>query len=320
MSHFSNLAKAKGVSTYRLFPAFQSVKWRADTILKGRDSIAIECAASYVIQSIEEFKFEELATQIEARVQHLSENGGWELGYLQRTDHHADDAAQRLTTTDDIRDLLNNWPRDADDSPPTYDQCSDVDALGEILCSGDIYQWDWIDGCKNASEAELYAVLALIKLDDVARTIFMPEKWTEAGISIYQPGTAIGIAKAVDAANVLIEAVESVCSAQREVDNAVHHKYQEEARGETVAARRLERLEIAKLARKATATAAATVRHSENRSMKSDVFNWLDTNMKNFKSMDAAAEAIAGKIAPIVFRTARDWVTEWKKLRSASTP
>ena len=79
-------------------------------------------------------------------------------------------------------------------------------------------------------------------------------------------------------------------------------------------------IEARRMALSNKARAAATVRHRENRSMKSDVFNWLDTNMINFKSMDAAAEEIAGKIAPIVFRTARDWVTEWKKLRSASTP
>lgn len=56
----------------------------------------------------------------------------------------------------------------------------------------------------------------------------------------------------------------------------------------------------------------ASQRHAENRAMKQDVFAWLDANMPNFTSMDAAAEAIAGKVAPIKFRTARDWVGEWK--------
>lgn len=64
----------------------------------------------------------------------------------------------------------------------------------------------------------------------------------------------------------------------------------------------------------------AATRHAEHRAMKADVFAWLDSNMRRFKSMDAAAEAIAGKICPITFRTARSWVGQWKKLRSASTP
>ena len=64
----------------------------------------------------------------------------------------------------------------------------------------------------------------------------------------------------------------------------------------------------------------AAARHTENRAMKTDVFAWLDANMANFKSMDSAAEAIAGVIVPTKFRTARNWVGEWKKLRSAGTP
>lgn len=64
----------------------------------------------------------------------------------------------------------------------------------------------------------------------------------------------------------------------------------------------------------------AQLRHTENRAIKQDIFVWLDSNMNRFKSMDAAAEAIAGKVAPIKFRTARDWVGEWKKLRLARTP
>ena len=72
-------------------------------------------------------------------------------------------------------------------------------------------------------------------------------------------------------------------------------------------------------ARTALAKVAAHARHAENRSMKADVFAWLNTNMPKFKSMDAAAQAIT-KQQPIAFRTARDWTGEWKKLQSAGTP
>lgn len=68
-----------------------------------------------------------------------------------------------------------------------------------------------------------------------------------------------------------------------------------------------------------TARSGAKAKNAENRAMKRDVFAWLDSNMSQFKSLDSAAEAIAGKVAPIAFRTARDWVGEWKKLRSAGT-
>ena len=54
--------------------------------------------------------------------------------------------------------------------------------------------------------------------------------------------------------------------------------------------------------------------------MKVDVFAWCDDKMIDFKSMDSAAESIAGKLVPATFRTVREWIGEWKKLRSASTP
>lgn len=63
----------------------------------------------------------------------------------------------------------------------------------------------------------------------------------------------------------------------------------------------------------------ANIRHAENHAIKDDVFKWLDSNMSAYKSIDAAAEAIAGKVAPVTFRTAQGWVGEWKKLRSAGT-
>ena len=69
-----------------------------------------------------------------------------------------------------------------------------------------------------------------------------------------------------------------------------------------------------------SASHSASKSHNEHRAMKAQVFEWLDANMSQFKSMDAAAECVAGKIVPIKWRTARDWIGEWKKLRSASRP
>lgn len=63
----------------------------------------------------------------------------------------------------------------------------------------------------------------------------------------------------------------------------------------------------------------ARKRNAENHAMKSEVFIWLDLNMIPGMKMDPTAEMIAGKVVPVAFRTARKWVGEWKKLRSAGT-
>jgi hypothetical protein len=65
--------------------------------------------------------------------------------------------------------------------------------------------------------------------------------------------------------------------------------------------------------------------HEEHRAMKVDVFNWLDEKFEDFRSTgksmdDIAQEQIAGKLVPLKFRTVREWMTEWKKLRSAGRP
>jgi hypothetical protein len=58
--------------------------------------------------------------------------------------------------------------------------------------------------------------------------------------------------------------------------------------------------------------------HAESRSMKAEVFKWLDLQTQ-FKSIESAAMAIT-KQQPIAHVTARQWYKDWKKLRSASTP
>ncbi|QQN72073.1 hypothetical protein [Comamonas testosteroni] len=59
----------------------------------------------------------------------------------------------------------------------------------------------------------------------------------------------------------------------------------------------------------------ADARHKENRDCRADVFKWADKNMKSYKSMDAAALAIAEKLVPQKFRAVRQWLTDWKKLQ-----
>ncbi|QSA97509.1 hypothetical protein [Methylococcus sp. EFPC2] len=62
---------------------------------------------------------------------------------------------------------------------------------------------------------------------------------------------------------------------------------------------------------------AATVRHAENRFIKEQALAHYEKNMGMYKSLDAAAEDIAGKVVPAKFRTVRKWLTQFNKLQSA---
>lgn len=61
-------------------------------------------------------------------------------------------------------------------------------------------------------------------------------------------------------------------------------------------------------------------RHASNREAKIKVFSWCDENMSRFKSMDDAAFDIAETFVSQKFRTVREWMTEWNKLRSSGKP
>ncbi|QYG05770.1 hypothetical protein [Janthinobacterium sp. PAMC25594] len=67
------------------------------------------------------------------------------------------------------------------------------------------------------------------------------------------------------------------------------------------------------------AKAGAAARHAENHQMKAEIIKWWSENRNNYKSMDAAAEQAAGKIAPVAFRTARKWIGDHNKKQRAGT-
>ena len=56
------------------------------------------------------------------------------------------------------------------------------------------------------------------------------------------------------------------------------------------------------------ARTAADARHAEHRAMRAQVLEHYKANKQKHKSKDAAAEAIAGKLVPMPFRTVRDWL------------
>lgn len=66
---------------------------------------------------------------------------------------------------------------------------------------------------------------------------------------------------------------------------------------------------------------AANARHRENREMRKEAIRYYEEHAAEFKGLDAAALAIAGKIVPVTFRTVHGWISAHRKsLQSARKP
>jgi len=61
----------------------------------------------------------------------------------------------------------------------------------------------------------------------------------------------------------------------------------------------------------------ATARHKENRQLQEDALKYYKDNEKNFKSVQEAARAIAGKIVCAKHLTVVGWISDFKKKREA---
>lgn len=208
MSFFKYLTRLS-TSTQRQipFPTLDSIHWRANYILRNRTEAELEIIANEIHELIEAYKQEYLSTATNNYIAELSENGGWELNYLD--DRGADSES-------DIRELINNWPSYAPDklSIP-IDDMSDLEALEQILCN-DFSPCDF-KNFPEADEAELFAVLALLNLEYAALQLHIPEKRTKNGIPIYQTWQPENL---IDAANFVIESTEIICYAERKLSDA----------------------------------------------------------------------------------------------------
>lgn len=250
--HFDRLSISQKSHPY---PALHAISWRAGQILNKRSKESFSNAAEVLNEWIAEFKETQTKEKtdkfIDERVSRLLDDGGWELHYLSRGEHNYYDPL----TAGEIRDLFENWPSDADDRPdfPTVDDIDDLDALHDILCSG--YPFDDIDGFKGASESELYAVLALMQLEDAASKIRVSDGSHESIKSL--PLSYIE-KSLIHAANELVRAMETVCYAERELSSAQLNVMREDMKQKSDA-------ELRKAVRRETAREGGLARNTQYR-------------------------------------------------------
>jgi hypothetical protein len=67
------------------------------------------------------------------------------------------------------------------------------------------------------------------------------------------------------------------------------------------------------------ATLGSDARQKENRAIRKEVFDWCDKKMHEYDSMNKAALALHdANLVPVEQKTLRNWMTQWKRERSAS--
>lgn len=313
--HFDPISGSVPAYPFKQLPAIAE---RARAILKGRPQKQIVHAAEAIDWMVDEYFRQEK----DSLIQRILETGSWELGYLE----------YEARNEQDLSELLDNWPSDADNSAPFYPNKENTHEFEALL--------DCIDGYIIADDADFpsgkehdyFAVLALWKVADCLNTLDPEPRFRELDESLdkflnstFRYDTIrfrISQSMAVDN---LIEAMQAVCWAERaQATNLLTDKVNglsleldqlQSKTDERAASIAKERLSLA-------ASKAAIKRHTENRAMKADVFTWCAEHLHTFPSMDKAAEAIAGngKLVPIAVRTARQWIADWaKQQRSART-
>lgn len=347
---FDEFDPLRGVAPAYPFSHLPSIVERARRLLKNRTRDEIVSAARNADFFIDEY----FRSEKDDYIRQLLDRGGWELRYLP---YESRDEAG-------VRELLDNWPSEADDPPPdipTPENTSELAALNECIghyaldddaefpkgrefeyfavlalwLVADAMDWlKWTSDPKALTNA-LHATLAPMPLGafpltaainntlqesrdripalvELAQTIFKEIGLTDTSIRLSSAGSSA------------LSAMDAVCYAE--------HLHATEAQAEELANLRLQFHQVAqktdtlaeeKAKQKVSlaASKAAIKRHTENYAMKEEVFAWCAAHLHEYSSMDAAAEAVAGKLVPVTFRTSRSWIGKYcKKEQSARKP
>lgn len=344
---FDDFDPLTGQPPAHLINALPTIASKARAMLKGRTRDQIISAANTADWLINDY-IERTQTET---VERILEHGHWVLGHLPEEDRNEDGVRHLLEnwpwsvdgtppyfpTIDDVdeidalRETIDGFSlADDPDFPDGQDyEYFSVLALWKIADAIKWLNWDasqTVDRAVNLLSNPIEVngkVLALPHLEEnhvrgeLSNTMnilqALDSKLSELSGSNFQYRLAID--------NTLV-ALEAVCYAE-------HLKLTEKIRTERdVYLKQLHllsdpahQLKLAELHAEAIVkkrisdanTKAAIKRHTENHAMKKEVFEWCSINLADYPSMDSAAGAIAGKLVPVTFRTARTWISEYRK-------
>ncbi len=328
------------------FSLLPSIAARARTLLTGRTRDQIISAAHTADWLIDEF-IESTQSDIVRRV---IERGSWELGYLPEDERNeagvrrllenwpseADDPSPHYPTSDNtseidaLKECIGSYALDDDTDFPNGRESEyfAVLALWKVADAIKWLQWDRVRVIEES--ATLLATPIESKLLGMVYAGQDKEEVRAGLTSAMSLLDTPGLGHTDDkfryssAGESALEAMDAVCYAEHlkatEELRRERDQFAEQLRKQADPAHQMQIAErfADEIFRKRISIAnsnAAIKGHAENRAMKAEVFEWCALHLREFSSMDAAAEAITGarKLVPIKFRTARAWIGEYQK-------
>jgi len=326
------------------FSLLPSIVTRARALLPGRTRDQIINAAHIADWLIDEL-IESTQSDIVRRV---IERGSWELGYLPEAERNeagvrqlfenwpseADDPAPHYPTADNtseidaLRECMGTYALD-DDSDFPKGRESEYFAVLALWKIADAIHWlRWNRARVIEESATLLAAPVESKLSGIVYAGQDKEKVRAGLTSAMSLLDTPGLGHTDDkfryssAGESALEAMDAVCYAEhlkhtedlrRERDELLRQIHIQAAPENQMAIAERYADEIVKNRISDANAKAAIKRHAENRGMKKQVLDWCALHLHEYASMDAAAEAIAGKLVPVKFRTARSWIGDYRK-------
>jgi hypothetical protein len=285
MGYFDNLKAINVFRESKPFSGLLTVKGRADQLLKGKPAGEIERTAEQIEWAIAAYVEEQIEEDVDRHAGRLRDIGGWELQYLESAE------AGYSPTYSEIRDLLENWPHYATDKPDilSADEIAGFDALRDILNSDGFYS---SNQTLLFSGAQLYAILALMKIEDAARLLRVEEIMTDSGIPISQGLKPWKIQNVVQAGNMIIEAMEIVCWAERQLSNDQLDESRAQERKSRTAREAAEHQQNEKAIRSANGVTMAKLRWKKDKAARESAMEVIDIYLKKW---DASPDLYANQ-------------------------
>ena len=301
------------------FRSLSSIVEQARAFLVGRTHSELYEAARIVDWLIDEY-FSDAAR---GYARHLIENDAPALRELPPDER----------TEEAVIDLLNDLCF-RDEAPPDLanpDNTSEVDALRESLKSRSVATEDF----PHAEDYEYFSVLALWLIGDSIEAL----NWSwDKGPIVAESEQLLGNRKAAELGQLfddvtqalqdfgganeegirLAQAGEAAIRAMAALGEAQLHKAEQESTSLLASFAETFPRQVAAQVKSDAGRTAAAGRHKENHQMKKEVMEWCEENLAKYRSMDAAADAVAGKLVPVKFRTARNWIAEYRKVHPSA--